>query len=141
MKEEIKYVAFNGAVFDHPEDAEHYEIMARLQAKQRQLRELVSRLMRTKNELTTKIAYYEKELNIINDKFRTLDLSNDTEQVRLSIDRIRFINDLNIAKGYLKTIKPLLIKQNQEYCKTLCDIKRYEEIHKKIIGGRNKNNK
>lgn len=126
MKASTKYVTFNGVVFDTPEAAENYEVKVRLQAKKNILCRQVSELMRTKVELTRKIIYFEDELRKINNKINSCVLSNDIEQVKLMANRISYRFELKKIKSHLKSIKPLLIKTNKEYCKTEHTLKQYE---------------
>lgn len=138
MKAETRYIAFDGAVFVYPEDAEYHEIMRRLRAKHTVLGGQVSDLMREKVSTSRRITSIENELKTINDTFTFRPEVMDTpDNLRLMVHRINLRLELKRLKDLLKSIKPLLVKQNQMFCRTELEIQFYEHEHDEFVKNRN----
>lgn len=141
MKEAIRYITFDNAVFAYKEDAEHHEIMRRLRAKYTRLCSNVSELMREKVSTSRKITNIEKELKTINDTFIFRpEVMTTPDNIYLMVRRMNLRLELKRLKDLLKSIKPLLIEQNRKFSKTELDLKRYKEEHDKLIEERKQNN-
>jgi len=138
MKEAIRYITFDDAVFTYKEDAEYHEIMRRLRAKHTALYSNVSSLMREKVSATRRIASIENELKTINDTFAFRPEVMDTpDNLRLMVRRLNLRLELKRLKDLLKSIKPLLVKQNQMFCRTELEIQFYEQEHDEFVKNRN----
>lgn len=138
MKEAIRYITFDDAVFTYKEDAEYHEIMRRLRAKYNALCGNVSSLMREKVSASRRITSIENELKTINDTFAFRPEVMDTpDNLRLMVRRINLRLELKRLKDLLKSIKPLLIKQNQMFCRTELEIQFYEQEHDEFVKNRN----
>lgn len=138
MREAIRYITFDDATFVYPEDAEYHEIMRRLRAKYNALCGNVSSLMREKVSASRRITSIENELKTINDTFTFRpEVMDTTDNLRLMVRRMNLRLELKRLKDLLKSIKPLLIKQNQMFCRTELDINRYEAEHNELVKNRN----
>lgn len=138
MKEAIRYITFDDAVFTYKEDAEYHEIMRRLRAKHTTLCGNVSNLMREKVSASRRITSIENELKTINDTFALRPEVMDTpDNLRLMVRRINLRLELKRLKDLLKSIKPLLVKQNQMFCRTELEIQFYEQEHDELVKNRN----
>lgn len=142
MKAETRYIAFDGAVFVYPEDAEYHEIMRRLRAKHTVLGGQVSDLMRLKHEVGGKVTKYENDLKTINDTFKFHpEIVNDSDHVRLMGRRIHLRFMLKTTRDQLKSIKKVLVEQNKKFSKTELDIIRYTEEHDALVKSRTSESK
>ena len=138
MKEAIRYITFDDEVFTYKEDAEYHEIMRRLRAKHTALCSNVSHLMREKVSTSRRITSIENELKTINDTFTFRPEVMDTpDNLRLMVRRINLRLELKRLKVLLKSIKPLLVKQNQMFCRTELEIQFYEHEHDEFVKNRN----
>ena len=138
MKEAIRYITFDDAVFIYKEDAEYHEIMRRLRAKHTALYSNVSNLMREKVSTSRRITSIENELKTINDTFTFRPEVMDTpDNLRLMVRRMNLRLELKRLKDLLKSIKPLLIKQNQMLCRAELELNRYEAEHDELVKNRN----
>ena len=138
MKEAIRYITFDDAVFTYKEDAEYHEIMRRLRAKHTALYSNVSNLMREKVSTSRRITSIENELKTINDTFTFRPEVMDTpDNLRLMVRRMNLRLELKRLKDLLKSIKPLLIKQNQMLCRAELELNRYEAEHDELVKNRN----
>lgn len=138
MKEAIRYITFDDAVFTYKEDAEYHEILRRLRAKHTALYSNVSHLMREKVSASRRITSIENELKTINDTFALRPEVMDTpDNLRLMVRRINLRLELKRLKDLLKSIKPLLIKQNQMFCRAELDLNRYEAEFNELVKNRN----
>lgn len=138
MKEAIRYITFDDAVFIYKEDAEYHEIMRRLRAKHTALDSNVSSLMREKVSTSRRITSIENELKTINDTFTFRpEVMNTPDNLRLMVRRMNLRLELKRLKDLLKSIKPLLIKQNQMLCRAELELNRYEAEHDELVKNRN----
>ena len=138
MKKETRYITFDGATFVYPEDAEYHEIMRRLRAKHTALCGNVSNLMREKVSASRRITSIENELKTINDTFALRPEVMDTpDNLYLMVRRMNLRLELKRLKDLLKSIKPLLVKQNQMFCRTELEIQFYEQEHDELVKNRN----
>lgn len=134
MKAETRYVTFDGAMFIHPEDADHHEIIRRLRTKRDLLCLQVSDLMRRRNSTSKNITTVEDKLRQIRAKFLLHpEIIEEYEHVQVMKERMELRLHLKELRGTLRFLKPLLIKTNQELCKTDILIRKRIVEHDNIV--------
>ena len=114
MKAETKYVAFNGAVFNTPEAAKHYETMAYLKTRHRDCVGIVNRLSKSVRHKRSRIEYLIEQLTACNTVLRNQS-SNEADifnaktrrfnmRVELKLTIAEYINEKNVLREYNKKI-------------------------------------
>ena len=114
MKAETKYVTFNGAVFNTPEDATQYETMMYLKTRHRDCVGIVNRLSKSVCNKRSRIEYLIEQLTACNTVLRNQS-SNEADifnaktrrfnmRVELKLTVAEYINEKNVLREYNKKI-------------------------------------
>lgn len=137
MKEEMRYVAYDGVAFVYKEDAEYYEISHRLQAKRKIVADIVSGHMRELTQTRMRINVIEGHLAEIKRKLRNPEVYTTRDHIKLMVDRIRYRADLHMNVHKAMNLKEERAKYNQYLSRIDSDIKRYAEAHDVVVEERN----
>lgn len=136
MKEETRYVAYDGAAFVYKEDAEYHEIDRRLCARRYCLARIVGTYMSQVVHARSRINSIETRLVSLNEKLRTPGVYETTDHIKLLADRMNYRADLRMEVLSLKNTKRELVKYNKLLSKTDNDIKRYRQAHDELVASR-----
>ena len=136
MKETIRYVAFDGSIFEHKEDAEYHEINRRLRVKRDILAGIVSDYMHQLYNTRKRINNIQTYLSEFKKKFRDPENQDSRNHVYWMADRMK--NRAELSKQVLnaKNIKHELAKYNHLLSATDNDIRRYKDAHDVIVANR-----
>lgn len=118
MKAETRYITFDGAIFVYPEDAEHHEIMERLQVKRKLLANMVGEFSRQIHSVRNNITRTEKYLREINGLFQDPEFLHTRIHIATMRNRMQQRINLKRYQDELKSIKQILAKLNPELSHT-----------------------
>lgn len=133
MKETIRYVTFDGSIFEYKEDAEYYEIKRRLQAKRDILASIVSDYMRRLHNARKRINNIQTNLSEFKEKFRDPENQDSHNHVYWMADRMKNRAMLSMQVLNIKNIKQELARYNRLLSATDNDIRRYKDAHDVIV--------
>ena len=133
MKAETRYITFDGATFVYPEDAEHYEIMRRLQVKRNLLADMVGHFSRQIHSVRDNITRTEKYLHEINGLFQDPEFLHTRDHVAAMSNRMQQRIKLKRYQDELKSIKQMLAKLNPELSHTDNLIRQRTVDHDEVV--------
>lgn len=136
MKETIRYVAFDGSIFEHIEDAEYHEIKRRLQVKRNILAGIVSEYMSRLYNARKRINNIQTYLSEFKEKFRDPENQDSRNHVYWMADRMKNRAELSMQVLNVKNIKHELARYNRLLSATDNDIMRYKDAHDVIVANR-----
>ena len=133
MKETIRYVTFDGSIFECREDAEYYEIKRRLQVKRDILASIVGDYMRRLHNARKRINNIQTNLSEFKEKFRNPENQDSSNHVYWMADRMKNRAILSMQILNIKNIKQELARYNRLLSATDNDIRRYKDAHDVIV--------
>ena len=139
MKETIRYVTFDGSIFEYKEDAEYYEIKRRLQVKRDILASIVGDYMRRLYNARKRINNIQTYLSEFKKKFHDPDDPENQDPVNhfyWMTDRMKNRAILSMQVLNVKNIKQELARYNRLLSATDNDIIRYKDAHDVIVANR-----
>ena len=136
MKETIRYITFDGSIFEYREDAEYHEIKRRLQVKRDILAGIVGDYMRQLYKTRKRINNIQTYLSEFKEKFRDPENQDSCNHVYWMADRMKNRAELNMQVLNVKNIKQELARYNSLLSATDNDIRRYKDAHDVIVANR-----
>lgn len=136
MKETIRYVTFDGSIFEYREDAEYYEIKRRLQVKRDILASIVGDYMRRLYNARKRINNIQTYLSEFKKKFRDPENQDSRNHFYWMADRMKNRAILSMQVLNVKNIKQELARYNRLLSAADNDIMRYKDAHDVIVANR-----